>query len=291
MAAKEFYTVVNTFMWVDSLIIDCYTSTQIGNWKDENVCYMPTDIANKAIGNFASKRKVTASEIFKIKTPLKEKILIPYVFEGHCSLLFVNVVEGTIAILDPFRNSGDKDRVFEAFLDYVRAYAEPYSLSDLKHILWKTVDIINRPYQAETDSSNCALYVMNYIYCIANAINFDLNFNPVEYRKIVAETLVTKSENICNKCMYCFSESAKTSAKKVCIYCNRWMHSKCSCKGNEDTEDEDDNLNLRRMSRKRKIKTMVEIIDNDEDKNMDYFTCKLCIRHNKGGIKKVKDTA
>ena len=81
---------------------------------------MPTDIANKAIGNFAWKRKGTASEIFKIKAPLNEKILIPYEFEGHYSLLFVNVVEGTIAILDPFRNSGDKDRVFLAFLDYLQ---------------------------------------------------------------------------------------------------------------------------------------------------------------------------
>ena len=288
MTAKEFYTVVNTYMWVDSLIIDCYTVTHMDEWKNENISYMPTDIANKAIGNFASKRKGTASEIFRIKTPLKDKLLIPYVFEGHCSLLFVNINEGTVAIMDPLKNSGDKGRVFEAFTEYIGACGEPCTLSDLKHIAWKIVDITNRPYQAEIDSSNCALYVMYYIHCIANLVIFDLKFDPLEYRKTVAERLILKSENISNKCMFCFTESTKTSIKKVCTFCNRWVHNKCSRKSNEDTEEEDDNFNLRRMNKKRKVIMRTENKDKEEENSINDFTCKLCHRHNEGGIKRTR---
>ena len=232
-------------MWVDSLIIDCYTVTHMDKWKDENISYIPADFAHNAIGNFASKRKGTASDIFRIKTPLKDKLLIPYVFEGHCSLLFVNIIEGTVAIMDPFNNAGDTDRVCQAFLDYIRVCGEPYTLSHLKNISWQIVDITNRPYQAENDSSNCALYVMYYIHCIANLVTLDLKFDPLEYRKTVAEILILKSQNISNKCMFCFTESVKRSAKKVCTFCNRWVHSKYSRKSNEDTDEEDDNFNLR----------------------------------------------
>ena len=226
MSAKEFYTVVHSNMWVDSLVIDCYTVTRIDKWKDGNISYMPTDIANKSIGNFAAKRKGTQSEIFKMQTSLKDTLLIPYVFEGHFSLLLVNSIESTVAILDPFKNSVHEDRVMQTFLDYIRLYGEPYALSHLKHILWEKVEMTKRPYQAETNSSNCALYVIYYIYCISNLITFDLNFNSVEYRKVVSEMLILKSKDVSNKCMSCFAESTKTSTKKISTFCKRWIHNK-----------------------------------------------------------------
>ena len=158
-----------------------------------------------------------------------------------------------VAILHPFKNPVDEDRVMQAFLDYIRLYSEPNAFSHLRHILWEKVEMTNRPYQAETDSSNCALYVMYYIYCISNLITFDLNFNPVEYRKVVSEMLILKSKDVSNKCMSCFAESTKSSTKKICTFCKRWIHNKCNSKGNEDTDEKDDNLNLRRLNKKRKI--------------------------------------
>ena len=42
----------------------------------------------------------------------------------------------------------------------------------------------------------------------------DLVIDPVEFRKIVAETLILKSQNITNRCMYCFSEDQKCGKKE-----------------------------------------------------------------------------
>ena len=220
MSAKEFYTVVHTYMWVDSLVINFYTVTHMDKSKDESMSYMPTDIANNAIGNFSAKRKGTASEIFKYQISLKDKLLIFYVFEEHCYLLLVNIVESTVPILDPFKNSVDENRIMKAFLDCIRLYSEPYALWHLKHIVWGKVGMINRQYQAETDSSNCALYVMYYIYCISNLITFDLNFNLIEYRKVVSEMLILKSKDVSKKRMSCFRKSTKTSTKNI-VYDNK----------------------------------------------------------------------
>ena len=74
MSAEEFHMVVDTNMWVALLVIDCYTVTHMDKWKDENISYMPTDIANKAIGNFAAKRKGTKIGIFQNPNPAQRQI-------------------------------------------------------------------------------------------------------------------------------------------------------------------------------------------------------------------------
>ena len=52
---------------------------------------------------------------------------------------------------------------------------------------------------------------MNYILRIGNMLPLkdDTDFDPVEFRTVVAETLILKSKNITNRCMYCFSEDHK----------------------------------------------------------------------------------
>ena len=106
------------------------------NWEAGDVSYMPTDLSCKAIGNFATDRKSKASEILNIKTPLKTKLLIPYVYNGHYRLLFLDIKEETFAVLDPYENSDDEDRVFEAFLNYARQVKEYSTLNNLKYIFF-----------------------------------------------------------------------------------------------------------------------------------------------------------
>ena len=205
MAAKQFTPIASPHRWIDSIIIDCFTATNMDDWKDKNISYMPTDIANKAIGTFASQRKSSTSDVYKIIVPLKDKLLIPYMFQGHCALFLVNVKEGTTTLLDPYEAAFDKARVHQAFHTCIGNCKVPCALSGLKHTIWQEKNITERPYQAASDTSNCAIYVMYYIYCFANKIPFELAFDPEQYRAKVAETLIQKSDDITNKCMCCFS--------------------------------------------------------------------------------------
>ena len=68
------YSCIHSNIWVDSLVIDCYTVTRMDKWKDENISYMPTDIAYKAIGNFAAKIKGTEIGNFQNPNPAQRKI-------------------------------------------------------------------------------------------------------------------------------------------------------------------------------------------------------------------------
>ena len=136
MAAKQF----------DSIIINSFTATNMDDWKDKKISYMPTDIANKAIGTFASERKSSTSDVYKRRVPLKDKLLIPYMFQGYCALFLVNVKEVITTLLDPCEAAFDKARVHEAFYTYISNCKVPCSLSNLKHTIWQEKNIAERPY-------------------------------------------------------------------------------------------------------------------------------------------------
>lgn len=286
LTAREMYDLPGKTGWINSIIIDCFIATRMDHWGSGDISYMSTDLSNKAIGNLAPEKKSKMAEILNIKTPVKNKLLIPYVYAGHYRLVYVDKVEETFALLDPYEVSWDEDRVFQAFLDYLKEVKGSSSLTDLKYIDWNRIDIKDRPYQAATDSSNCGLYIAYYIYCIGNNVGFNLSFDPVAYRQEVAEALIMKSEDMRNKCMYCFGVAKKGITRKICTICNRWMHSACSKSGNVDTSDEE-NSNCYTLPRKRKKKVVEQEIENS-DKNGDYVTCKLCNRFNSMDIKKVK---
>ena len=183
--------------------------------------------------------------MYKITTPLKDRLMMPYRYHGHSWLFLADIEEETLTLLDLYENSCDKPRVFKAFYEYIRSCKSPRTLSDLKHIKWKEKIVTNRYYQAKSDTTNCTLYVMFYIERIGNMMDLkddNVYFDPVEFRKIVAETLILKSEDISNRCMNCFSDGQKCEKKeanqrRVCKSCNRWVHCSCSSKSNVDTED------------------------------------------------------
>ena len=282
MAAKQFYPIANTRRWIDSIIIGCFIATHMDEWVDKNISYMPTDIANKAIGTFAAEKKRSNSDIYKIFSPLNDVLLMPYVFEGHCALLIVNIKEETLTVMDPYEVSCDQERVVTALHTYVKSCKPPCTLSDLKHLNWRETSMTNRPYQSKADTTNCTVYVMYYILCIGRRTHFDLEFDPVEFRTTVAETLIARSDNITNRCMYCFSAHKNYGKKnanqeKICPSCNRWMHISCAMQGDVDTEDEK-KVKLKTFSRKRKCIPSVKESVAETFISRDDFQCKLCNR-------------
>lgn len=74
---------------------------------------------------------------------------------------------------------------------------------------WTITECKNRPYQQPNDASNCALYITHYIDCIGRHKNYENKFNPVSFRREVAETLIEKSENVTLKCLQCMGDLEK----------------------------------------------------------------------------------
>ena len=134
ISAKQFSLIANKYRFVDSNAIDCYTATHMDEWKDRRISYLPTDVGNKAIGSFTSQGKSPSSDMYKITTPLKENLLMSYIYHGHSALLVVNIKEETSILLDPYETSNVKDRVFKAFYAYIESCKPPCSLSDLKYV-------------------------------------------------------------------------------------------------------------------------------------------------------------
>ena len=81
----------------------------------------------------------------------------------------------------------------------------------------------NRPYQ--TDSYNCGVFVMYFMYVLGNTIKMDTEFDPNRFRENVAHILLQKSLNVKETCVYCFHE--KATQLVMCKYCRRYTHSRC----------------------------------------------------------------
>ena len=69
-------------------------------------------------------------------------------------------------------------------------------------------------------SVNCGLYVIYYMNVIGREESFDINFNPNECRKVLAQLLINESESMHNVCYFCFSAKKKAGVKtcKSIIY-------------------------------------------------------------------------
>ena len=81
----------------------------------------------------------------------------------------------------------------------------------------------SRPFQKDT--YNCGVFVMYFMYCIANGIQMDKNFNPNLFRPNVAKMLLNKSLDISGTCLYCFLD--KGTCLVMCKYCRRYAHKEC----------------------------------------------------------------
>jgi len=96
--------------------------------------------------------------------------------------------------------------------------------------------------------------------CIIRNEPYDINFKPVEYRNIIAESLLNSSNFMKDICQYCFSDRKRPLV--MCNTCRRWAHQLC---------------------RKKKFN------DNTNWKNPDAkYRCKLCMKGFRPWMKYVK---
>lgn len=114
--------------------------------------------------------------------------------------------------------SSDKKRAIAAFKKYLKETSLiNTSNNNIRNRRWREVISNKRPFQK--DVFNCGVYVIYYLECIIREKSFDENFNPVQYRMTIAETLLTSSRCMKEICQYCFSD--RNIPLVMCNTCRR----------------------------------------------------------------------
>lgn len=153
------------------------------------------------------------------------------------------------------------------------------SIGGLRGIHWKTAVENNRPFQPINDGSNCGIYVMYYIQCIGQKVPFGTDFEPLDMRKRVAETLILRSEQLSQKCRYCLREiDAKSHFSVKCVLYYSIFHSTMCADRNVIDSETEEKESLAKMIRERR-KTCGNQKATIRDKSTtSTFKCRLCRR-------------
>lgn len=182
--------------------------------------------------------KGNAWEMYQLDFSFSGIIFIPYAYQFHWSLLVLDVDQSTIMHLDPF-DKDDGNRAIQGFLRYITdcKLSDVRKPNNLCKKRWKVISFTEkRPVQK--DGNNCGIFVMKFMDLVAKKKSLNIKFDPIAYRKEVAEMLINYSEDIYDICFYC--EKKKNSTNNfTCHYCKRWAHEKCVFKISHNIKEED----------------------------------------------------
>lgn len=78
----------------------------------------------------------------------------------------------------------------------------------------------------QVDEWNCGLYVLYNVEYNGTNVSMQKSFNPDDYRRTVAQTLLIKSKSMKDMCMLCFNNQLQRNLVK-CDTCKRYTHIEC----------------------------------------------------------------
>lgn len=217
------------------------------------------------LGDFSGKRPNRGRIIFKATQSINDCLLLPYSLEKHWRLLIVNGNESELNLMDPFGNTSDLNRVTKAWQNFLEFCDDKSSFAKLKKREWTFKKINNCPYQSTDDFDNCGPYVIHYMECKGKKREFDLNFNPLDHLHRIASTLLLKSNNMTDSCLFCSRICDNNFAS--CNVCQRKSCIECIWKSTVDSDNEEQEIR-----KQRSVKAKVS-------NKMKMFTCKLCTRN------------
>lgn len=151
------------------------------------------------------------------------KMFFPILYSNHWVLFVLDFEQSTAYTLDPKNNIDYSHMTCRLFRKYLQE-SHKRGPNFINKVNWKFV-LFALPRPLQSDTVNCALYVMYYAECMTKCIPFNMNFNPIQYRNYVFEKLIKISTNITSTCQLCF----RTNFKKgiPCCYCKRYTHTTC----------------------------------------------------------------
>lgn len=165
--------------------------------------------------------------MFHLNCQLTGKIFLPYVHLAHWCLCVIDMDDHTFTHINPsfVEDNRMESRALQCFIAFSTYLNHPSQKSkfNLKNNWRYKFYRSRRPIQ--TDGYNCGIYILYYMDCIGRGIDFNLNFNPDEYRIYVSNLLLRESLNMKETCLFCFSIRDRHSI--ICYYCKRFSHTEC----------------------------------------------------------------
>ena len=174
----EFATLAGS-QWLDGKIIDSFVTASVHGWG--KVVYIPTKYTSYIIGDFCNNKRGKNFLLYNIHQKITGKLIMPYLRRSHWRVFVADVKEKTLMLLDPVKCAANEeyDRVHRQFTKFIDM--SPNSMGELQNIEWKRVYNNDRPYQADSDSNNCGIYVLHYIKSIGENVTFGKKLNISEF--------------------------------------------------------------------------------------------------------------
>lgn len=142
-------------------------------------------------------------------------------------MLKIDTKNTTLTVFDPYGNNSDDKRVVKVFKQFLKKCESESSFEKLRDMNWKIKKNIDYPVQRKNDTYSCGPLVTYYADCIGSGKKFDINLDIEKYREYIIKTLLQKSKNVMNVCLYCAKQVSNTVFHS-CNICLRKVHDKCA---------------------------------------------------------------
>lgn len=172
---------------------------------------------------------------------------------SHWLLLVVNVLDKTVSLYDSLKIILD-ERYLNAFTKFLSECLKVSSFSKLSKTQCCVKEAPKRPYQ--TDDYNCGLFIMHYIKCIYENVPLGDQIDPNNHRMRIRQELITYSDNLFDKCIYCAKKIEYEMDDVACGKCHRSLHAHCTNFERSFT-DEEDNYDYTGITPKKKENLMI----------------------------------
>ena len=90
LTTYEFST-LRSHIWINGIVIDSYVAANIDEWID--TLFVPTEDTSLILGDFSGKRIDRNRKICKTNKPIKNTLLMPYLYQNHWRVLVIKVRE------------------------------------------------------------------------------------------------------------------------------------------------------------------------------------------------------
>ncbi|XP_039446426.1 uncharacterized protein LOC120425870 [Culex pipiens pallens] len=182
------------------------------------------------------------------------QVILPLLRYEHYTCVIIDQTANTFCLLDSLLFNNEQRTMIkatslkESFINNIsNMLKDCHGTFDAFIENMKSLKLIYRQNNYQTDDYNCGVYLLNNVEMILQAKEplYDGSFNPTKYRKHLINVIITHSDNVLNICPGCsvieksFFEINPSSPKSLsintsindwieCVVCKRFWHTSCA---------------------------------------------------------------
>lgn len=220
--------------WLNNFVIDVCLTLKVFELGLKNVEVLPCEIVVSLL------EKKYYGEFIQEKIAITENstVILPWNVNGnHWIVVIIDFCTNKCTIMDPINPVDVNNRMSEnRFKHLCKELKSSCVYGDRKEFPTLTLVSCTREHVPEqTDTYNCGVFIIYYVFTVLSKLNFDHQFNPSEYRIFLKHFLLQHSDNVNDMCLYCnrlsekhdrdIDDSAVTWVS--CSKCCRWIVTNC----------------------------------------------------------------